>query len=203
MIGSLRGQLLERSGDEVLVEVNGVGYWIAVTPEVVSQLGELGGEVFVHVYHHVREDAETLYGFLTGDQRRVFISLLSTHGVGPSMAQAILAVYEPDRLRQVLADDDVAALCLVPGVGKKTAARLLVELKSKLDVPVGDVAAAVAAGSDQAPSSGSTARRDVREALGGLGYSDVEVAAVMRELPDDDDVSSLLKEALRRLSVSV
>ncbi len=202
MIGSLRGQLLERGDDEVLIEVAGIGYWVAATPEVMSRLGELGSEVFVHTHHHVREDAETLYGFTSSDERRVFVTLLSTHGVGPSMAQSILAVYEPEQLRQILADDDVAALCVVPGVGKKTAARLLVELKSKLDVPAGDVAATVAATSDK-PEVASSSRRDVREALGGLGYSDVEVAAVMRELPDGDDVSVLLKEALRRLSVPV
>ncbi len=202
MIGSLRGVLLERTSGDVLVEVGGIGYRVQVSPDVSAKLGEVGGEVFVHTHHHVREDVETLYGFVTSEERRVFETLLGAHGVGPSMAQAILAVFDPMRLRQVLADDDVAALCAVPGVGKKTAARLLMELKSKLDVPI-DVMATVAATSDGPVAGSASARRDVRDALGELGYTDTEIGAAMRDLPDDDDVPVLLKEALRRLAVAV
>ena len=106
-----------------------------MSPTTVVALGELGDEAFVWVHHHVREDAETLYGFPTRDEKVTFEALLGAHGVGPSMALAILSVHAPAALVRILADDDVAALCLVPGVGKKTAARLLVELKSRLDVP--------------------------------------------------------------------
>ena len=135
MIGSLRGRLLHRGAGEVVVEVGGIGYVVVVSPTTVVALGEAGDEVFVWVHHHVREDAETLYGFSTRDEKVTFEALLGAHGVGPSMALAILSVHAPAALVRILADDDVAALCLVPGVGKKTAARLLVELKSRLDVP--------------------------------------------------------------------
>lgn len=200
MIGSLRGTLLERTAEEVLIEVAGIGYRVAVAPAVASALGELGAEVFVHVHHHIREDAQTLYGFMTADERIAFVALLSAHGVGPALAQAILSVHDPAGLRLVLATDDLAALCLVPGVGKKTAARLLVELKSKLDVPDGDMAATVAAALDSPVSS---VRRDVREALLGLGYGDDEVQAVLRDMPDDGDESAQLKNALQLLAASL
>ena len=115
MIGSLRGELLDRSSGELLVEVNGVGYRVQVTPATVSEVGAEGSQVFLHVHHHQREDAETLYGFGSIDERRVFETLIGTHGVGPSLGLAILSVHSPLGLRHVLATDDVAALCLVPG----------------------------------------------------------------------------------------
>jgi Holliday junction DNA helicase RuvA len=200
MIGSLRGTLIDRSGTgEVLIEVAGIGYRVTVTPTTVVELGDLGNTVFVHVHHHLREDAQTLFGFLTRDDRDCFEALLGAHGVGPALALAILSVHGPQALALVVADDDVDSLCLVPGVGKKTAARLLIELKSRLRVPVLEPTGALAAASSGGRPS---ARSDVREALANLGYQPDEVAAVVRDLPDDQDVSVLLKEALQRLAVS-
>ncbi len=202
MIGSLRGTLLERTPDgELLVEVAGVGYRVQAGPATAALLGDLGTEVQVWTHHHVREDAQTLYGFATRDERLTFEALISAHGVGPALALAILSVHDPLALRRVLADDDVSALCLVPGVGKKTAARLLVELKSRLEVPVGDVAAAVAAAgpASSAGASSGTVRSDVRDALLALGYTPEEVAEATRDLPEGDDVSVLVSEALRRM----
>jgi Holliday junction DNA helicase RuvA len=135
MIGSLRGELLDRGASEVLVEVAGVGYRVLTSPTTVIGLGNLGDEVFVWVHHHLREDAETLYGFPSRDERVTFEALIGAHGVGPALALAILSVHAPNELARILLEDDIAALCLVPGVGKKTAARLLVELKSRLDIP--------------------------------------------------------------------
>jgi holliday junction DNA helicase RuvA len=200
MIGSLRGTLVDRWGDgELLIEVAGVGYRVTVTPTNVIEVGELGSEVFVHIHHHLRDDAQVLYGFRTRAERECFESLLAAHGVGPALALAILSVHGPDALAVVVADDDIDALCLVPGVGKKTAARLLIELKSSLSVAVLEVAAAPGAPADDGRSA---ARSDVREALTNLGYGPDEVASVVRGLPDADDVSVLLKEALQRLAVS-
>ena len=203
MIGSLRGTLLDRSPEgELLVEVGGVGYRVAVTPSTSVTIGEIDAEVFVHVHHSVREDSETLYGFATLDERRVFESLISAHGVGPALGLAILSVHGPDALRQAVADDDVAALCLVPGVGKKTAARLLIELKSRLDVPDGDVVVLPGAG-DSTDGAPTDARGDVRVALEGLGYGPDEIRGVLADLPTDGDAGDLLKDALRRLASGV
>jgi holliday junction DNA helicase RuvA len=198
MIGSLRGSLLDRWGTgEVLIEVAGVGYRVTVTPTTVVELGEPGSDVFVHIHHHLREDAQTLYGFLSRDERDCFEALLGAHGVGPGLALAILSVHGPSALAIVVADDDVDALCLVPGVGKKTAARLLIELKSRLSVPV------LESTSGRTPTrvGPASARSDVRDALANLGYQPDEVAAVVRDLPDEGDVSDLLKAALQRLAV--
>lgn len=201
MIGSLRGTLLDRFVDgEVLVEVSGIGYRVNVTASVAVSLGEPGDKVFVHIHHHRREDAETLYGFASADERMVFEALLSAHGVGPSLAMAIMGVHSPSSLARVLLDDDVAALCLVPGVGKKTAARLLIELKSKLDIPGLDLSAPAAAGSGGVGAKGSSPLADVRTALAELGYGVDEVADAVRDLPDESDTAELLRLALQRLA---
>lgn len=197
MIGSLRGTLLDREDDVVLVEVGGVGYRVNVSPTTVVALGDVGDDVFLWIHHHIREDAQSLYGFPTADGRRCFTALLGAHGVGPSLALAILSVHGPTDLVRVLAEDDVGALCLVPGVGKKTAARLLVELKSRLDIPL-DAPVVVDGGA--APVGPGSARADVREALGGLGYGPDEIRGVLADLPDGDDAGELLKQALRRLA---
>jgi Holliday junction DNA helicase RuvA len=211
VIGSLRGTLLELHLHEVLVEVGGLGYRVTVAPSTVVRLGETGAEVFLYVHHHLREDAQTLYGFLTRDERECFEALLGAHGVGPALALAILSVHEPDALRRVLLDEDVAALCLVPGVGKKTAQRLLVELASRLGEPAPVAGGPVGRGS-AAPSSGGVGvdgaradavavRADVREALAGLGYETEEILAVLRDLPEAGDPAALLRDALQRLAV--
>ena len=110
MIGSLRGQLLDRTDAELLVEVQGIGYRVAVTPATVREVGDAGAEVFLHVHHHRREDAETLYGFTSIEERRVLDTLIDTHGVGPSLRLAILSVRFPLVLRHVLAAEDVGAV---------------------------------------------------------------------------------------------
>ncbi len=206
MIGSLRGRLLE-VGDELLVEVAGVGYRVQVGPTTVADLRSAdpadvvgdgtGHSVFLHVHHVVREDSQTLYGFTTAAERRMFAALLSAHGVGPSLALAILSVHRPDALRAVVAAGDVESLCLVPGVGRKTAARLLVELGSRLgDDTAGDPGAAP----DHA--SGGTSRSDLREALTGLGYGADEIRTVLADLPPDGDLAELLRLALQRLAAA-
>jgi holliday junction DNA helicase RuvA len=212
VIGSLRGRLLDRAaGDgaagEVLVEVGGVGHRVIVAPTTAVSLGDVGDEAFVWVHHHVREDAHTLYGFGSRDERITFEALLGAHGVGPSLALAILSVHEPVALARILAEDDVGALCLVPGVGRKTAARLLVELKSRLHVPEIDPRVAVGlrhgrSGNGAGAPRPRSVRSDVREALAGLGYSTDEIHGATAELPDDGDASQLLRQALQQLATA-
>jgi len=204
VIGSLRGTLLDRStAGEVLIEVGGVGYRATMGPAAALTLGDVGAEVFVWVHHHIREDAQALYAFSGRDERTCFEALLGAHGVGPSLALAILSVHRPDALRGVLAGDDINALCLVPGVGKKTAARLLVELKSRLDAGEIDPAA-IAAAAGGSTSSERPVLADVRDALAGLGYGPDEVAAVLREVRAEpgDDAGDVLKRALQHLAVA-
>jgi Holliday junction DNA helicase RuvA len=200
MIGSLRGRVLEREAPgEVLVEVAGVGYRVHVSPRTLAVLVP-ETDVFLHVHHHMREDGQALYGFLGRDERMTFEALISAHGVGPALALAALSVHTPEQLRAAVRAGDLDALCLVPGVGKKTAARLLLELKARLDDAAGDELAAVAS----APGGNGHAPRpavaDVREALAGLGYGSDEIRDVLRELPAEGDAESLLREALRHLA---
>ncbi|HLM64168.1 MAG TPA: Holliday junction branch migration protein RuvA [Acidimicrobiales bacterium] len=198
MIGSLRGTLLARGAGEVHVEVGGIGYLVVVAPTTAVALGDVGDEVFVWVHHHVREDAQTLYGFAGRDEKVTFVALIGAHGVGPALALAILSVHAPAAVARILADDDLAALCLVPGVGRKTAARLLVELKARLHIPESDVVpSAVGVGGRSGEPSAHT---DVREALAGLGYTPDEIRTATAELPDDGDASALLRGALARLA---
>lgn len=191
MIGTLRGELVVREPNEVIVEVAGVGYRVTIGPDVSAAMGEVGSTVFLHIHHHIREDAQHLYGFIDHDQRITFETLLSAHGVGPSLALAIMSVHGPEGLRQAVADEDVAALCLVPGVGKKTAQRLLVELSSKLAIP--------ASGSG-IPGGVSAGRSDVRDGLAALGYSDDEIALALREVPADHETADQIRAALALLA---
>jgi Holliday junction DNA helicase RuvA len=203
VIGSLRGILLDRvgkaGGAEVLVEVGGVGYRVTVPAGTAAAIGELGSPVFLHVHTHVREDAIVLFGFATRDERHCFEALIAAHGVGPSVALAILSVHAPAALVGILAADDADALTLVPGIGKKTAARLLMELKAKLDIDLDDA-------STIGPTGGSTAgvpmgaRSEVRAALVSLGYGNDEIREVLAGLPDQGDTADLLKLALRGLA---
>ena len=197
MIGSLRGVLEERLEDgQVLVEVAGVGYRVTVTPTTSVSVGEVGQEIFLHIHHHFRESDQTLFGFLSRQERRCFETLLSAHGVGPSLALAVLGVHGPNELVRLIAEEDVSSLCLVPGIGKKTASRLLIELKDSLDISAELDAANTGTGADR-----RSAMVEVQEALGGLGYSLEEIRPVLADLAGDDP-SVLLREALQRLAVA-
>jgi Holliday junction DNA helicase RuvA len=147
--------------------------------------------VFVHVHHHIREDDQTLYAFTTRTERDTFDVLIATHGIGPAMAMAILSTYSPQSLVTIVASGDTAALTVVPGVGKKTAERLMVELKSRLTVD-----SATTVGAD---GSVQSAAADVREALTALGYGPDEIRDVMRQLTSIEDPESMLRDALALL----
>ncbi len=194
MIGSVRGEVLERAATgEVLVDVGGVGYRVLVPLGAIPAL-EPGSGAFLFTHLHVRDDAMILFGFPTRDERDTFEVLIGASGVGPKLALAILSVHSPGVLRRALLDDDVGALTLVPGVGKRTAQRLLVELKARLEVPALEP-------TDAAPGT-TSARAEVREALTGLGYQADEVRDVLAQLPQDGPVEDLLREALKLLAVT-
>lgn len=199
MIGFVRGRLLDvtTTGDshpEVMVDVGGVGYRLDISARTASRLPKPGEEVELFVHTRVREDDITLYGFPTREERVCFEALIGAHGVGPAVALAILSVHEPSALRRVLATDDIDALTMVPGIGKKTAARLLIDLKSKLAVPDLEVISL-----DGASRGGS--RAEVRAALAGLGYGADEVRETLQELPPEGSAEELLRVALKQLAV--
>ena len=162
MIASVRGEVLDVALDHVVIEAAGVGYKLMATPSTLATLRR-GSEARLITAMIVREDSMTLYGFLDADARDLFLTLLGVSGVGPKIALATLAVYAAQSLRQALADGDVAALTRVPGIGKRGAERLVLELRDKIG-PVGTSAVA-------ASVNGHAVRGPVVEALVGLGFA--------------------------------
>jgi Holliday junction DNA helicase RuvA len=195
MIGSLRGSVVDKDPEgEIVIEVAGVGYRVTVNPRTLADLSDIGAEAFVHVHHHIREDDQQLYGFATLVERKCFESVIGAHGVGPALGMAVLATLPPDQLRQAVATEDVDALCLVPGVGKKTAQRMVLELKNRLDVVGHD-----SDGLTSDPEAPSSALTDVREALNQMGFGPEEVRHAIEGL-QGDDTSTMLREALQRMN---
>ena len=180
MIGLLRGAVVVRTGEgEVIIDVGGVGYRVAVTPATAAALVVAGvrrsGEATLYVHTHVREDAIVLYGFVHDDERRCFEVLLGSHGVGPALALAIMAALSPAALSTAVLEEDLDTLCTVPGVGRKTAARLLIELKSRLDLPDLSLSGAGGGGGVGAGRRGCRWRRIVPD-LPGRGTGGAERA---------------------------
>lgn len=218
MIGSLRGTVLDRSvrSDhhfELLVDVAGVGYRALVPAGGTARVGELGSLVFLHVHTHVREDALVLYGFATRDERDCFELLLGAHGVGPSVALALLSVLSPAALGRAVLGEDLDALTLVPGIGKKTAQRLVMELAPRFQAAgapgsgsiagLGAVNEAGPGGPHEASAADrATQREELRAALGALGYDNDEVRQVLARLPVEGSTEQLLRFALRELAGS-
>ena len=181
MISRLRGTPVARTGDKLVLEVGGVGDAVAVTP-TASRLAERGEEVTLETYLHVREDALQLYGFAEPAERELFEHLLAVSGIGPKVALAIVSGSPPADLRRAIALDDTARFEAIPGIGKKTAQRVVLELKEKL----GSVAAA--------PEPGHVGARD---ALVELGYSVVEAEQALAQVDPDLPVEEQVRRALR------
>jgi Holliday junction DNA helicase RuvA len=200
VIGLLRGPVSLRTGEgEVIIDVAGVGYRVTVTPSTAAALmtAGTGVDATLCVHTHVREDAIVLYGFVHDDERRCFEVLLGSHGVGPALALAIMAVLSPASLSTAVLEDDLDTLCTVPGVGRKTAARLLIELKSRLDLPD------LSLERNGTPGDGGgsrTSRSEARAALAELGYAPEEIRGALDGLRDDVGVEEMLRLALRELA---
>ncbi|HTM85000.1 MAG TPA: Holliday junction branch migration protein RuvA [Mycobacterium sp.] len=192
MIASVRGEVIDIALDHVVVEAAGVGYKVMATPATLSTLRR-GAESRLITAMIVREDSMTLYGFLDADARDLFLTLIGVSGIGPKIAMATLAVYDATALRRALADGDVTALTRVPGIGKRGAERLVLELRDK----IGPVAA-----SDGVVLNGHAVRAPVVEALVGLGFAAKQAEeAIDRVLADDPgaNTSDALRTALSRL----
>ncbi|MBW3578319.1 MAG: Holliday junction branch migration protein RuvA [Actinobacteria bacterium] len=199
MIAQLRGSVSARgsspSGDaaQVVVDVGGVGYLVVVPAGLAGRLPGPGGDVELHTSLQVREDSMTLYGFPTAEARDLFEALLTASGVGPKLALAALSTLAPDALRRAVGGGDVDALMVVPGIGRKSAQRLVLELRDKLG-PGGQADVVTVA------AAGATALGEVRLALLELGYSAAEAQRAVEPLLDDGDVGELLRAALRSLA---
>jgi Holliday junction DNA helicase RuvA len=190
MIAFLTGRIAGRSATSALIDVGGVGYRLLMSTSSLAALPADGDEATVHTYLHVREDELTLYGFESEEERVLFEALIGVTGVGPKLALAVLSSLKPEALRTALARDDVTLLSSVPGVGKKTAQRLLIDLKDKLGAPaLGGLGA----------GGSSHAAIEARDALLGMGFSAAEAAAALRDAADGATTEQLLRAALRML----
>jgi holliday junction DNA helicase RuvA len=189
MIGRLTGTLAEKSPPQLLIDCNGVGYEVDVPMSSFYNLPALGERVTLLTHLVVREDAQLLYGFLTAGERATFRELLKISGIGARTALAVLSGLSVAELAQAVAQQQVARLTKVPGIGKKTAERLLLELKGKLAPDLG-----------AASTPASDAQADIVQALIALGYNEREAAAALKALPPDIGVADGIKQALKALS---
>ena len=202
MISFIRGYVADSTESSVILEAGGIGYEIFMTGTAIEKAVRESGEILVHTYFHVREDAMQLYGFLSRDDLQVFRLLLGVNGIGPKAALGILAGLTADELRFAVLSDDVKTLSRTPGIGKKTAQKLILELKDKLnaeeafELKLAHVQEE--AGSEAAAADGSG---EAVEALVALGYSSTQALQAVRKVSGipADDVEGILKAALKNL----
>lgn len=219
MIGRLSGMLVEKTGDLIVLDANGVGYEVSVPASSLCQLPPLGTTASLSIYTHVREDALRLFGFISAGDRRVFEMLLSVSNVGPKLALALLGPFEGHELCRVLIDENLAALTSIPGVGARTAERLVVELRAKAQkliglLDVGETSAGRRKGSTTSPVqalsharwSSQSVVEDLRSALQNLGYKDKQITDVIGPIEkrciagEEIILEVVLKDSLRQLS---
>lgn len=187
MISSLEGSVQSVGDDQLVVEVGGIGLQLAVPLARLDVVPRVGGKIFLHTYLNVREDALELYGFGDADQRRLFQLLLKVNGVGPRLAMATLAHMAPDAVRRAVATDQPELMTKVPGIGRKTAEKIVFDLKDEFERL------------DVEPEAATEMDTELLDVLTGLGYSVVEAQAAVQSLPDDtpDDMEERVRLALR------
>jgi len=194
MIAHLRGRILTKRPNQAVVDVNGVGYEVTISIPTFSELPAAGGEVSLHIHTHVREDALALYGFLRAQEKELFERLISVSGIGPKLAITVLSGMQAEKMVAAIRGNDIAALTKIPGIGKKTAERMVLELRDKLDSF--GVAAAVV-------SRHSPVEEDVLSALTNLGYQRAAAERALTAAGNGGGARSfdqLFREALGALS---
>lgn len=203
MIAHLRGTLVAVAADSVVVDVSGVGYRCLVPSSTRSRLPATGEEVRLHTSLQVREDSLTLYGFITREEFDLFELLLRVEGVGPKVALGVLSSSTPENIRRAIAFEDITALCRAPGIGKKTAQRIVLELKDKVGTPVRAAAAAAVGAPQSAKTSAPDAYADALDALVQLGFSRSDAGAALEraraEAGEEAGAELLLRLSLKHL----
>ena len=207
MYSYIKGELVEIAEDLIVVEANNIGYNIHVPGQVLSYLPERGSEVKIYTYLYIREDAMMLYGFLTRDDLNVFKLLLGVSGIGPKGALAILSVMDADSLRFAIMSGDARAISKAPGVGTRTAQRLILELKDKIAIDDTLISREIAAGGAEGILTAgslhidSEKKKEAVEALVALGYGQAESLKAVNAIEDVEtmDSGAILKAALKKL----
>jgi Holliday junction DNA helicase RuvA len=204
MISFIKGELCNIYEDGIIIENAGIGYDIKVPLSVMNELPGIGEEVKIYTYLYVREDILCLYGFLSRDDLQVFKLLITVNGIGPKGALGILSTISPDDLRFAVLADDAKAIAKAPGIGSKTASKLILELKDKLkleDAFEQKLSSTESKGTSS--SSDGTAKNDAIQALIALGYSNTEALKAIRgiEITSDMDTEDILKLSLKKISL--
>lgn len=204
MISYIRGELCDIEEQKAIVDVNGVGYGIYMPQQALSLLPPMGQQVKIHTYLNIREDAMQLFGFLTKEDLNVFRLLIGVNGIGPKAGLNILSCLSPDELRFAVLSGDAKAISATPGIGKKTAEKLILELKDKLNIE--DMLEHAAHGGDSedlasgTDTASNTMQAEAVQALTALGYGSAEsLHAVKKSSPECSSVEDILKEALKFL----
>lgn len=199
MISYLKGTLTRKHPTEIIVDVVGIGYAVNISLSTYEQLPELNADVHILTHHHIREDAQVLYGFMTENEREMFRLLIGVSGIGPKMAQTILSGIRPDELARTITAGAISSLTAVPGVGKKTAERLVLELKDKVMKMEGSEKII------DMPNTGASVRSEALTALVSLGFSREKAEHALRSILNDVSgktisVEELIKRALQHSS---
>ena len=197
MISYIKGELVAMKSDSIVVDNNGIGYNIFIPTSILSSLPHCGSEVKIHTYFLVREDTQSLYGFLKPDDLEIFKMLISVSGIGPKGALAILSTLTPDELRFAILSDDSKAISKAPGIGSKTAQRCIIELKDKINITSSsDVSVAF----NEDSVSTSSAKSEAVSALVVLGYPQSEAYKAVHTISEEyDTVEDIIKQALKKL----
>lgn len=206
MIAYIKGEIIDISEDNLILEANQIGYNIRISPGTAGRLPGIGEEVKIYTYTHVREDAFLLYGFLTKDDLDIFRRLITVNGIGPKGGLAILSVMTADNLRFAILSGDAKAIAKAPGIGAKTAERVILDLRDKISLEESlekSFTGGTGLGQDMAGSpKAAKARNEAVEALSALGYSPSEALKAVKkvEITDGMDTEEVLKQALRKMN---
>lgn len=192
MIAFLRGKLASKAYDYVVLDVSGVGYKIMLSGQSVSRLPEIGTEIQLLTKMIVKEDDVALYGFQNATEQNVFERLISVSGIGPKAALSILSSYSAEEVIEIIASQDSVRMQKAPGIGKKTASRIILELKDVFAQVGGDL-------SSQTPSASTSALQGAREALLSMGFTSAEIDLALKDAPSEETETGLLQYALKRL----
>lgn len=193
MIAFLNGILAGKTQDTAFIDVGGIGYAVGMAAGSLAKLPETGERVQVHTHLYVREDAISLFGFLSVEEKNLFLRLNSVSGIGPKVALSALSVFSPQQLVAAITSQDVALVSRIPGVGKKTASRIILELKGSLDADL------LGAAAGAAPVGAGSVLQGVADALLSMGFTSAEIEIALKGAPEDADEPVLLQYALKRL----
>ena len=201
MYSYIKGTLEEIREDRIVVENNGIGYNIRIPGRLLDELPAIGSEVKIYTYLYVREDIFSLFGFRSNDELELFKLLINVSGIGPKGGLALLSVLSTDDIRFAIISEDVKTISKAPGIGSKTAKRMIIELKDKISIE--DTFAGAAVSVPESLNNGNRARSEATEALIALGYSAADAAKVLAgiEITDDSDVENVLKQALKNMAL--